>query len=213
MELVIGNTSSKEAGGNDNWPPYQIAGLVILCFLSAIIIFIRKSKSGLCGGMASFRRFYACRSRQPTFTSICATASYILSVFVSVALTGSGCLKFSVTVSTHISVRYSFGITVHLQPLMKYGTNYTARPCSWLGRFCFTLSIILILLTLSCMLSMEPWAVAKKSFRLVWRCHQLLSGFLSNDHLPRMRHQSRLSANDESDSEKILEAVHRSPDI
>ena len=38
----------------------------------------------------------------------------------------------------------------------------------------------------------------QKSFRLVWRCHQLLSGFLANGHLPRM---SCLSANDKEDNE------------
>ena len=33
-----------------------------------------------------------------------------------------------------------------------------------------------------CLLSMEPWAAAKKSFKLVWQCHQLLSGFLAKGH-------------------------------
>ena len=37
---------------------------------------------------------------------------------------------------------------------------------------------------------MEPQAAAKKSFKLVWRCHQLLSAFLTKAHLPRMSHQS-----------------------
>ena len=35
----------------------------------------------------------------------------------------------------------------------------------------------------------------KKSCILVWRCHQLLPGFLANGHLPRV---SRLSANDKA---------------
>ena len=37
------------------------------------------------------------------------------------------------------------------------------------------------------LLSVEPWAATKKSFRLVWRCHQHLSGFLAKGHLPRYR--------------------------
>ena len=54
---------------------------------------------------------------------------------------------------------------------------------------------------------MEPWAAAKKSFKLVWRCHQFLSGFLAKGYLP----QSVTSvANDKGDNEMILEAVHRS---
>ena len=58
---------------------------------------------------------------------------------------------------------------------------------------------------------MEEWAKVKNSFRLVWRCHQLLFGFIANGHLLRLSHRSRLSAND--DDEMIPEAVHRSPDI
>jgi hypothetical protein len=41
----------------------------------------------------------------------------------------------------------------------------------------------------------------QKSFKLVWWCHQLLSGFLANDHLPQV---SRLSANDKDDNDVIL---------
>ena len=40
------------------------------------------------------------------------------------------------------------------------------------------------------LLSMESWAVAKKSFKLVWRWHQLLSGFLANGHLSRVSRRS-----------------------
>ena len=40
--------------------------------------------------------------------------------------------------------------------------------------------------------TMEPWAAAKKTL-LVWRCHQLLSGFLAKGHLPRVSRQSRRS--------------------
>jgi hypothetical protein len=32
----------------------------------------------------------------------------------------------------------------------------------------------------------------QKSFKLVWGCHQLLSGFLANSHMPRVSRQSRL---------------------
>ena len=44
----------------------------------------------------------------------------------------------------------------------------------------------------------------------MWRCHQLLSGFLAKGHLPRVSRQSRLSVNDKCDNEMIQEAVHRS---
>ena len=60
---------------------------------------------------------------------------------------------------------------------------------------------------------MEPWAVAKKSFKLVWRCHQLLSGFLAKVHLLRVSRQSHVSANDKGDNEMIPGAVHISPGI
>ena len=50
------------------------------------------------------------------------------------------------------------------------------------------------------LLFIEPWAANKKSFKLVWRCHQLLSGFLTKDHLPRVSHQL---ANDKDDNEII----------
>ena len=36
------------------------------------------------------------------------------------------------------------------------------------------------------LLSMEPWAEAKKSFKLVGLCHKLLSGFLANCHVSRL---------------------------
>ena len=57
---------------------------------------------------------------------------------------------------------------------------------------------------------MEPWAAAKKNFQLMWRCHQLLSGFLAKGHLPRV---SRQVSNDKGNNEMILVAVHRSPSI
>ena len=38
----------------------------------------------------------------------------------------------------------------------------------------------------------------KKSFNLLWRCHQLLPGFVASDHLPRV---SRQSANEKDDNE------------
>ena len=53
-------------------------------------------------------------------------------------------------------------------------------------------------------------AAAKKRIKLVWQSHQLLSGFLTIGHLPRL---SRQSANDNSDNEMIPGAVHRSPGI
>jgi hypothetical protein len=35
----------------------------------------------------------------------------------------------------------------------------------------------------------------QKIFKLFWRCHYFLPGFLVISHLPRVPHQSRLSAN------------------
>ena len=54
---------------------------------------------------------------------------------------------------------------------------------------------------------------SQESFKLVRRCLQLLSGFLVSGHLPWMSRQSYLLANDTSDSEVILGAVHKFPDI
>ena len=42
------------------------------------------------------------------------------------------------------------------------------------------------------LMSLEPWAANQKSFKLVWRWHQLLSGFLPNGRLSRV--SRRLSA-------------------
>ena len=50
----------------------------------------------------------------------------------------------------------------------------------------------------------------RKCFTLVWRCHQLLSGFLAKGHLLQV---SRQSANDKGDNEMILGTVHRCPGI
>jgi hypothetical protein len=49
----------------------------------------------------------------------------------------------------------------------------------------------------------------KKSFKPVWQCHQLLSGFLAKGHLHRVSRQSCLSANDKADDVMITGAVHR----
>ena len=48
---------------------------------------------------------------------------------------------------------------------------------------------------------------------LVLLCHGLMSGFLANDHLPRVSCQSHQSANDKANNEMKLEAGHRSPGI
>ena len=45
---------------------------------------------------------------------------------------------------------------------------------------------------------------SQKSFTLVSRCHQLLSGILAEGHLPRV---SRQSANDKDDNEMITGSV------
>ena len=43
----------------------------------------------------------------------------------------------------------------------------------------------------------------KKAFKLEWRCHQLLSGFLVKGYLLRVSRQSCLSASDKGDNEMI----------
>ena len=60
------------------------------------------------------------------------------------------------------------------------------------------------------LLSMEPWAAAKKNFQLVWRCHQLQSRILP------LAPSVASVANDKGekgDNEIILGAVYRSPGI
>ena len=52
-----------------------------------------------------------------------------------------------------------------------------------------------------------------KKIKIVWRGHQLLPKFLANGYLPRVSHQSRLSANDKGDNEMIPAVVHISPGI
>ena len=44
----------------------------------------------------------------------------------------------------------------------------------------------------------------QKIIKIVCRCHQLLSRFLANGHLPRVSCQSRLLANETGDNEMIL---------
>ena len=61
------------------------------------------------------------------------------------------------------------------------------------------------------LLSVE--SCGKKIFMLLYRCHQILSGFLAKGHFPRVSYQSRLSANDKDDSKMISGAEHRSPGI
>ena len=56
----------------------------------------------------------------------------------------------------------------------------------------------------------SPWKqwpnfsfLSTKGFKLVWWCHQLLSGFLVKGHLLLVLRQSRLSVNDKDDNEMI----------
>ena len=63
------------------------------------------------------------------------------------------------------------------------------------------------------MLSMEPWAAAKKKFQPKWRSHQLLFGFLAKGHLSQVPRQSRISANNKGDNEIIQGTVQKSPGI
>ena len=48
----------------------------------------------------------------------------------------------------------------------------------------------------------------QESFKLVWRCHQLLSVFLVTGLLPRVSRQSHLSISDESFNEVVPGALH-----
>ena len=56
----------------------------------------------------------------------------------------------------------------------------------------------------------SPWSHGlrpKKSFKLVWRCHQFLSGFLAKDHLLSVASVTSV-ANDKNDNEMVLGAVY-----
>ena len=75
---------------------------------------------------------------------------------------------------------------------------------------CYVL-LCTMLLRFSYLFSMEPWAAVKKSFKLVWQCHQLLSGFIANDHLPRVSSQSCLSANDKGINKMTWKTSARLP--
>ena len=68
----------------------------------------------------------------------------------------------------------------------------------------------MIYFTIYIFLYMESWAKTKKHHMLVWRCHQLLSGFQAKGHLLRV---SCLSANDKGDNDMIPGAVHITPGI
>ena len=59
-------------------------------------------------------------------------------------------------------------------------------------------------------LSMEPWAAAKKIFKLAWQCHQVMSRFLTKGHLARVSCQS---ANCKGVNEMIPGPMHGSPGI
>ena len=50
----------------------------------------------------------------------------------------------------------------------------------------------------------------QKSFKVVWRCQQILSGFLAKAYLSLVSRQPRLSANGKGYNEMIHGAVHRS---
>ena len=57
------------------------------------------------------------------------------------------------------------------------------------------------------LLSMDPWAAAKKSFKLVWRCLEFLPGFLAKGNLPWVWRQS---ANYKDDDAQISWHLHYS---
>ena len=51
-----------------------------------------------------------------------------------------------------------------------------------------------------------PYSCGQKNFQLLWRCHQLLSGFLAKESVTSV-------ANNKGDNEMILGAVDISPGI
>ena len=53
----------------------------------------------------------------------------------------------------------------------------------------------------------------QKNFKLVWRCHQLLSRFFVKGYLHRVSRQSHILGNDKGDNEMIQGTVHRYPGI
>ena len=59
----------------------------------------------------------------------------------------------------------------------------------------------------------EAMHCGQKIVTIVWRCHQLLFGFLARGTFPRVSRESHLSVNDKADNEMIPGAVHRFPDI
>ena len=53
----------------------------------------------------------------------------------------------------------------------------------------------------------------QKSFMLLWSCHQFLSGFLANCHLPRLSIQWRMSDNGKCNNDIKTGVVNTSPGI
>ena len=58
------------------------------------------------------------------------------------------------------------------------------------------------------MLTWSNGVLRPKKPSVVWRCHQLLSGFLVKGHMPRVSRQSHLSISDESFNEVVPGALH-----
>ena len=57
----------------------------------------------------------------------------------------------------------------------------------------------------------EAVGCVQKCFKLVWWCHQILSGFLAKGHLPRVSFPLCLSANYRDDNDMIPGAVRKKP--
>ena len=53
----------------------------------------------------------------------------------------------------------------------------------------------------------------EKPLKIMWRCHQLLTGVLAKGRLSRVSRQSCFSANTKGDNKMVPEAVYRSNDI
>ena len=98
--------------------------------------------------------------------------------------------------------------SIDLDGIAENNKTNEAQGCLFMERFCngVTGRDSQGCIKVGYLLSMEPWAAAKKNFQLVWWCHQLLSEFLAKGPLPPVMSV----ANDKGDNEMILGAVHRS---
>ena len=81
--------------------------------------------------------------------------------------------------------------------LKQWSVKFPKVTCRWQyeGKLWshYACKVYLYRLLISSQFPVVHWAMGcgQKNFKLVWRCHQLLSGFIAKDHLPRVSRQSR----------------------